>query len=68
MVRSCDDYHSIREFMPIGRCSTIDDLQKCIYVRDTKSELLTNIMNIYKEKGGGYRGDILFDFEEMHIQ
>ena len=58
MVRSCDDYHFIREFMPIGRCSTIDDLQKCIYVRVTKSELLTNIMNIYKEKGG--------DIEEIY--
>ena len=51
MVRSCDDYYSVAQYLPVGRCSTIDDLQKCIYVRVTKSELLNNIMNNYKEKG-----------------
>lgn len=50
-VRSRDDYHSVREYLPIGSCSTIEDLEKRTYLRVSRSNLLSNIMNNYKEKG-----------------
>ena len=50
-VRSRDDYHSVREYLPIGSCSTIEDLEKRTYLRVSRSNLLSNIMHNYKEKG-----------------